>query len=139
MQIAENPADATRLFTSVSTKLMGKYPLAAQFGFMLEKGQVSLFLAGQLIIKIQKQPVNFNMAMSLLPTGVYFAGSAIGTIKFGNIKLSNMGLALGVNWGGIPVWALLHKLTARNLALRLPLLQTPQTLLKACWRVLSAR
>ncbi len=102
LQIAENPSDATRLFTSISTKLMGKYPLAAQFGFMLEKGKVSLFLAGQLTIKIQKQPVNFNMAMSLLPTGVYFAGSATGTINFGNLKLSNMGLALGVNWGGIP-------------------------------------
>ncbi len=102
LQVAENPSDATRLFTSISTKLMGKYPLAAQFGFMLEKGKVSLFLAGQLTLKIQKQPVNFNMAMSLLPTGVYFAGSATGTINFGNVKLSNMGLALGVNWGGIP-------------------------------------
>ena len=102
LQVAENPADATRLFTSINTRLVGKHPLTAQFGFMLEKGQVSLFLAGQLTVKIQKQPVNFNMAMSLLPTGVYFAGSATGTIKFGNIQLSNMGLALGINWGGIP-------------------------------------
>lgn len=102
VQVATNPSDATRLFTSISTDLLGKYPLAAQFGFMTEKGQVSLYLAGQLTVKIQKQPVNFNMAMSLLPGGIYFAGSATGTINFGNVKLSNMGLAMGINWGGIP-------------------------------------
>ncbi len=102
LQVAENPADATRLFTAISTTVVGKHPLMAQFGFVLEKGKVSLFLTGQLTVKIQKQPVNFNMAMSLLPTGVYFAGSATGTIRFGNIQLSNMGLAMGINWGGIP-------------------------------------
>ncbi len=102
VQVSDNPADATRLFTSINTRLVGKHPLAAQLGFLLEKGKVSLFLVGQLTVNIQKQPVHFAMAMSLLPTGVYFAGSATGTIKFGNIQLSNMGLALGINWGGIP-------------------------------------
>lgn len=102
LQVAADPSDATRLFTSITTDLLGKYPLAAQFGFMTEKGLVSLYLAGQLTVKIQKQPVNFNMAMSLLPGGIYFAGSATGTINFGNVKLSNLGLAMGINWGGIP-------------------------------------
>ena len=102
LQVAANPADATRIYTSISTQLLGKYPLNAQFGCMTEKGKVSLFLTGQLTVKIQKQPISFSMAMSLLPTGVYFAGSATGTLNFGNVKLSNLGLAMGINWGGIP-------------------------------------
>ncbi|WP_257264418.1 hypothetical protein [Endozoicomonas sp. ONNA2] len=102
LQVATNPSDATRVFTSINTSLLGKHPLSAQFGFLTEKGQVSLYLTGQLTVKIQKQPVNFNMAMSLLPGGIYFAGSALGSLHFGNIKLSNMGLAMGINWGGIP-------------------------------------
>ncbi|MCY4045813.1 MAG: hypothetical protein OXE99_12115 [Cellvibrionales bacterium] len=102
LQVGLTPSDVTRLFASLSVDLLGKYPLAGQFGFMLENGKVSLFLAGDLQVKIQKQKVNFNMAMSLLPSGVFFAGSAVGTIPFDNVKLSNLGLAIGVNFGGIP-------------------------------------
>ena len=114
LQVAANPSDATRLFTSVNTDLLGKYPLAAQFGFLTEKGRMSLYLAGQLTVKIQKQPVHFNMAMSLLPGGIYFAGSATGTINFGNVKLSNMGLAMGINWGGIPSLGIAARIDSKS-------------------------
>ena len=102
LQVASAPGEATRLYTSIETKLAGKYPLSARFGFIAEKGSVSLYLTGQLTVKIARQPVNFAMAMSVLPGGVFFAGSAAGTVRFGNLKLSNMGLALGINWGGVP-------------------------------------
>ncbi|MDH3976185.1 MAG: hypothetical protein OEV42_18085 [Deltaproteobacteria bacterium] len=102
VQVGEVPVDDTRLFMDFSTKLLGKYPLDAQFGFMLSKGRPEMFLAGQLKVKIQKKDVSFNMAMSLLSTGVFFAGSAVGTIKFGNLQVSNLALMLGINWGGIP-------------------------------------
>ncbi|MDD7805451.1 MAG: hypothetical protein PUP46_07810 [Endozoicomonas sp. (ex Botrylloides leachii)] len=114
LQIAKSPSDATRLFTCFNTKIMGHYPLSAQFGFIVENKIASLFLMGQLNISIHRQSVLFNIAMSVLPTGIYFAGSAAGTIQFNTIKLSNMGLALGFNWGGIPSFGISAQIDSKK-------------------------
>ncbi|MEL6536735.1 MAG: hypothetical protein AAFQ98_15050, partial [Bacteroidota bacterium] len=38
--------------------------------------------------------------------GIFFSGSMAGTLKFGDVQVSNLALALGFNWGGIPTLGL---------------------------------
>lgn len=102
LQVGKNPSKDTRLFVSYTTELMSKYPLQAKFGFAMNNGSPELFLAGMLQMKIQGEMCQFDVAMSLVKGGIFFSGSMKGTLQFGNLQLSNLALAMGFNWGGIP-------------------------------------
>lgn len=102
LQVGKNPSKDTRLFVSYTTQLMSKYPLQAKFGFAMNNGTPELFLAGMLQMKIQGEMCQFDVAMSLVKGGFFFSGSMKGTLEFGDLQLSNLALALGFNWGGIP-------------------------------------
>lgn len=102
LQVGKNPSKDTRLFISYTTQLMSKYPLQAKFGFAMNNGTPELFLAGMLQMKIQGEMCQFDVAMSLVKGGFFFSGSMKGTLEFGDLQLSNLALALGFNWGGIP-------------------------------------
>lgn len=102
LQVGKQPQKNSRLFVSYDTKIDGKWPLRCQFGFAMNNGTPELFLAGNTQIKIQKQPFNFDVAMSFVKSGAFLSGTMRGTAKFEGVQLSNMALAVGINWGGIP-------------------------------------
>jgi hypothetical protein len=102
LQVGKAPQQDSRLFVSYNTKVDGKWPLNCQFGFAMNQGTPELFLAGNLAIEIQKKPCNFDVAMSLVKSGAFISGTMEGNVKFEGIQLSNLALAVGVNWGGIP-------------------------------------
>ncbi|WP_045113927.1 phage tail tape measure protein [Microscilla marina] len=102
LQVGKNPSKDTRLFVSYTTELMSKHPFQAKFGFAMNNGTPELFLAGMLQMKIQGEMCQFDVAMSLVKGGFFFSGSMKGTLQFGDLQLSNLALALGFNWGGIP-------------------------------------
>ncbi len=103
LAVGENPAMDSRLFFGQSGKLQN-HPFNYQLGVMLNKGQASLFLTGNITFNIQGQPQTFDTTMMSVPTGMFFSatmkGSAPVDCKF--FKLSNLALQIGVNWGGIP-------------------------------------
>ena len=101
LQVGKNPSKDTRLFVNYDTTLAGN-PLQAKFGFAMNNGTPELFLAGMLQMKIQGEQCQFDVALSLLKGGFFFSGSMKGTLQFGDLQLSNLALALGFNWGGIP-------------------------------------
>ncbi|MDH5652156.1 MAG: hypothetical protein OEZ39_09890 [Gammaproteobacteria bacterium] len=102
LQVGKQPQNDSRLFVSHSTRIDGKWPLNCQFGFAMNKGTPEIFLAGQLLVNIQKKPCRFDIAMSMVKSGAFFAGTMQGTIKVESIQLSNLALVVGINWGGIP-------------------------------------
>ena len=107
IQVSRVPSENSRLYLRFDTAFnKGRDPFSVQLGFALVQGSPSLFLAGQYTTRIQKQPVMFDVAMSLVKGGIYFSGSMQGTVSFDQVQLSNLALVLGFNWGGIPTLGL---------------------------------
>jgi hypothetical protein len=107
VQVSRVPSENSRLYFRFDTAFNnGKDPFSGQLGFALVNGAPSLFLAARYETRIQKQPVAFNVAMSIVKGGIFFSGSMLGTVKFDSVQLSNLALALGFNWGGIPTLGL---------------------------------
>ena len=100
--IGKNPSQESRMFIQTSTDLLGKYPMTTQFGYQLINGKSELFLAGQLKVAINGELVSFDIAMSLLTGGIFFGGSMLGTVSLGDLELSNLAIAFGFNWVGLP-------------------------------------
>ncbi|UOG77334.1 hypothetical protein MTX78_23185 (plasmid) [Hymenobacter tibetensis] len=103
LQVGANPTQNSRLYVAYRTTIKGM-ELDCQFGGQLNAGKVSLFLTGELRVNIQGQPVRFNTTMLFVPNGAFLSGSMIGTVElpFLHLKLSNLGLAIGINAAAIP-------------------------------------
>ena len=107
IQVSRAPSENSRLYFRFDTAFNnGRDPFSGQLGFALVNGSPSLFLAAQYSTRIQKQPVMFDVAMSIVKGGIYFSGSMQGTVSFDQVQLSNVALALGFNWSGIPTLGL---------------------------------
>lgn len=102
VSVPKDPTNGSRLYMSWDGKILSKYDLDAQFGLQLTQGRPELFLGGSMIVPIQGENCIFDVAMSVLTTGVYFSGSMQGTIDFESFQLSNLGLMFGYNWALIP-------------------------------------
>lgn len=102
ISVPSDPTHGTRLYTRFDGKMLGKYDLDAQFGLQLSYGTPELFLGGTLTVPIEGQNCTFDVAMSVLHTGVYFSGSMAGSISFEGFQISNMGLMFGYNWALLP-------------------------------------
>ena len=103
IQVSKVPTQNSRLYFSFTTAFNnGQDPFTGQMGFAMVNGSPSLFLAGIYQTTIQGQKVRFDAAMSLVKGGIFFSGSMAGTLKFGDVQVSNLALALGFNWAAIP-------------------------------------
>lgn len=102
LQVSPQPAKSSRVFLSYQGKVNKNWPLSCQVGVGLNQGTPEFFLMGQLQAKIQKQPCIFDIAMSMVKTGMYLGGTMKGTVKVEGLQISNLSLMFGMNWGGIP-------------------------------------
>ncbi len=102
LQVSEIPTENSRLYVKYNTKIAGGHPLSCQFGFALMQGEPEMYLEGTLETQIAGKPCRFDVAMSLLLNGVFFAGSMEGTVAFEGVQLSNLAIAFGFDWEGIP-------------------------------------
>ena len=102
VQVSPQPAKGSRVFVDYETTVNKKWPLDCQLGFGVNEGTPEFFLAGELQAKIQKQPCTFDVAMSVVKSGMYLGGTMEGTVTFDTLKLSNLSLMFGMNWGGVP-------------------------------------
>ncbi|MCB9233278.1 MAG: hypothetical protein H6581_16595 [Bacteroidia bacterium] len=106
LQVSNPPTKSSKLFTTLETRIDGKWPLTAQLGLYLNNGQPSLFMAGAATFKVDKIPYQCDVAMSLLPTGIFFSGTMKGTIPFKGFSLSNIALQFGMAFSGLPSFGL---------------------------------
>ena len=102
VSIPTDPTNGTRLFLTWDGKMLDKYDLEAQLGLQLTNGSPELFLGGTMKVPIQGDDCIFDVALSVLTTGVYFSGSMNGTVSFEGFQLSNLGVMFGYNWALIP-------------------------------------
>lgn len=102
LQVSQQPQKSSRIFVAYETTVNKNWPLNCQLGFGMVNGTPEFFLTGSLIAKIQKQPCTFDVAMSLVQSGMYLGGTMKGTVKFQDLSISNLALMFGMNWGGIP-------------------------------------
>lgn len=115
MQVGENPADNCKLFFGSSGKLQG-HPFQYKVGMMLTKGEPSFFLTGSVTINVQKQPVTFDMTTLFVASGAFMSASmrSAKPVDCGPFNLANIGVEVGVNWGGIPSLGLTATLDVKN-------------------------
>lgn len=102
LQVSEDPTENSRLYLKYETKIAGGHDLSCQFGFALLQGTPELFLEGKFDTEIGKHLCRFDVAMSLLENGMFFAGSMEGTVAIEGVQLSNLALAIGFDWEAIP-------------------------------------
>ncbi len=102
LQVSNPPTKSSMLYTSMETKFDGKWPFKYQVGVALNNKVPEIFVAGKLQVKLNKRPYKFDVAMSIVQSGAYFSGSMVGTVKIKNLQFSNLLLASGVNWAGVP-------------------------------------
>jgi hypothetical protein len=111
LQVGVNPAKDSRLYVSYNTKIKG-LPLSCQFGGQIKDGQVGLFLTGKLQAMIQKHLTEFDVTLLFVPNGAFISGTMLGSITFEGLTLSNVVLAIGIDWEGIPSLGIAATLTA---------------------------
>jgi len=115
IQVGENPAENCRLFFGSSGKLQGK-PFQYKVGMMLTKGEPSFFLTGSLTVEFQKQPLTFDLTTAFVPSGAFMSANVKSAkpIDCGPFNLSNIGVEVGVNWGGVPSFGLTATIDVKN-------------------------
>lgn len=110
LQVGTDPGEGSSLYASKTTTIKGM-PFSCQVGGQLSAGTVSLFVNGTLEATIQGRAVQFDANMVFMPNGALLAGSMLGTVAFAGITLSNLGLAVGLSWEGLPSLGIAATLT----------------------------
>ncbi len=102
LQIGSDPKNA-RLYLDRRGKLQGK-DFDYQLGVVLSDGKPGFFLTGSLSLAINKQPQRFDLTTVFVPGGAFLSANMSGqtAVDCGPFQLSNLGLAIGVNWAGVP-------------------------------------
>jgi hypothetical protein len=115
IQVGQNPAANTRLFTSGRCSIQGM-PLSYQVGLQLANGQTSFFLTGSLVAKIQGQPQTFDLLTVFVPGGALMSATMKGAtaVDCGPFKLSNLALQIGVNPVGLPSLGIAATIDVKN-------------------------
>lgn len=93
-----------------------RWPFEYKLGVVLADGKPGFFLTGRMTVTIQKQPQIFDVTTVLAPGGAFLSANMTGAaaIQCGPIALSQLGLVIGVNWGGIPSLGISAAIAARN-------------------------
>jgi hypothetical protein len=103
LQIGKNPGRDAKLFASITAQVEGLC-LSAQFGGLIRNGEPGFFLMGELVAPIQGTEYTFTVTLLFVANGAFLSGTMMGatSIDLELFKLSNVALAVGINWEGIP-------------------------------------
>lgn len=102
-----DPAAGSRLAIAVGAQVDG-VTVTGQLGAILSSGQPALYLTGTATVTIQAQPVTFSLSAAVAEDGVFVSGGFTGTISFSftsggpAVQLSDVGLAVGLDFEGVP-------------------------------------
>lgn len=99
--IGKDPSKNSKLFVNFETKIQG-HPFICNFGAMISNGEPAFFLTGHMTLQLQGKQQVFDLTLLFVKSGAFLSGSMKGTIEFNSVKLSNLALVIGVNWGGVP-------------------------------------
>lgn len=93
-----------------------RWPFEYKLGVVLADGKPGFFLTGRMTVTIHRQPQVFDVTTVLAPGGAFLSANMTGaaTIRCGPIELGQLGLVVGVNWGGIPSLGISAAIVARN-------------------------
>jgi hypothetical protein len=110
LQVGSDPSQGSSLYAHKDTTIKGM-PFNCQFGGQLSEGKVNLFVNGTLEATIQGKAVQFDANLVFMPNGALLAGSMLGSVAFAGLTLSNLGLAIGLSWEGLPSLGIAATLT----------------------------
>lgn len=97
-----SPTTSSKLFLSVNEDINRTTRITGELGVLMQGSDVAVFLAAHVVTRIENTPLTFVVTAMVLENGVLIAGSAQGTVRFGPVQLSNLGLVIGVDFEGIP-------------------------------------
>lgn len=96
------PSTNSKLFISVREEIQSGIMLTGMLGLLMQAREVAAFLAAEVKMQVQGQPMQFDVTALVLPNGVLISGTMRGTISFGPVRLSNLALVIGLSFEGIP-------------------------------------
>jgi hypothetical protein len=110
LQVGADASQGSSLYATKTTTIKGM-AFSCQFGGQLNEGTVNLFANGTLEATIQGRAVQFDANLVFMPNGALLAGSMLGSVSFSGLTLSNLGLAIGLSWEGLPSLGIAATLT----------------------------
>lgn len=114
IQVGKKPGNA-RMYLGSRGKIH-HWPFEYKVGVLLADGKPGFFLTGRMTVTIQKQLQVFDVTTVFAPGGAFVSANMTGAtaIDCGPVKLSDLGLVIGVNWGGIPSLGISAAIAAKN-------------------------
>lgn len=104
--VGENPAENAKLTLSVTSQINKVTSLTAQFGGMLQNGDIGFFLMGTLHTQIQGQPTRFDIVLVVVENGLFVAGDMLNQgdkpLQFGVLQIRDVAVELGISFEGLP-------------------------------------
>ena len=103
LAIGADPMKDFRLYVAQRGTIQNQ-PFQYKLGIEMTNGKPAFFLTGTLTVKIQNKPQTFDVTTAFVPGGAFMSASMKGALAIdcGSFNLSNVGLQIGVSWGGIP-------------------------------------
>jgi hypothetical protein len=99
---APNPVTTSKLFVTVDLDLYSNTHIRGQLGVLVVNDEFGVFLDGEVKTSIEGAQATFSVVAEVLPTGVLISGSMVGTIEFDPVRLSNVGIVIGLNDAAVP-------------------------------------
>lgn len=96
-----DPKQSSRLFIALQQTVAG-VTFDGEFGLLSTGGQIAGFLSARATASIQGADVVFDATAVVYETGVLISASMAGTVDCGPFTLSDLALAIGVDYAGLP-------------------------------------
>lgn len=110
-----SPTTNSKVFLPVDTTIQKGTSLVGELGGLLRGPDVGAYLSGKVDTSIEDQNLSFLVSAMVLTNGVLVQGSAIGTLTFGPLQLSNLALMVGMDWEGVPSLGVAATVDVENL------------------------
>ncbi|NUP47978.1 MAG: hypothetical protein HOW97_11795 [Catenulispora sp.] len=111
-----DPGLNTTASVSVDVPLNGVTHLVGSIGVFYRRPDVGAFLAGTLTTSVQGRPLTFTVTAAILENGVLISGSMAGTLTFGPVSLTDLGVVIGLDLEGVPSFGVCGALAAGSFA-----------------------
>lgn len=104
--VGENPAENAKLTLYMTSQINTVTSVTAQFGGMIQNGDIGFFLMGTLNTQIQGQPTQFDVVLVVVENGLFVAGDMLNKgdkpLQFGVLQIRDVAVELGISFEGLP-------------------------------------